>query len=37
MRENLHLKAVIVVEPVKGWFEIAQYDNKRTISIANLV
>ena len=26
-----------MVDPVTGWFEIAQYHNKRAISIANLV
>ena len=27
----------MMINPVTGWFEIAQYDDKRTISIANLV
>ena len=26
-----------MVEPATGWFEIMKYDNKRTISIVNLV
>ena len=34
---NLWLKAVTVVDPVTGWFEISQYEYKRAISIANLV
>ena len=34
---TLSFKAVIVVYPVTGWFEIAQYDDKRVISITNLV
>ena len=26
-----------MINPITGWFEIAQYDDKRAISIANLV
>ena len=26
-----------MIDHVTGWFEITQYDNKRAISIANLV
>ena len=26
-----------MIDPVTGWFEIAQYENKRAISITNLV
>ena len=26
-----------MIDPVTGWFEITQYDNKGAISIANLV
>ena len=26
-----------MINPVTGWFEIAQYEDKRAISIANLV
>ena len=26
-----------MIDPVTGWFEIAQYEYKRAISIANLV
>ena len=26
-----------MINPVTGWFEIAQYEDKREISIANLV
>ena len=36
-KENIHTKAVRMINPLKGWFEIAQYDDKRAISIANLV
>ena len=36
-KENLDLKVVTMIDPVTGWFEIAQYDDKNAISIANLV
>ena len=36
-KENLHLKAITVIDPVTGWFEIAKYEYKIVISIANLV
>ena len=26
-----------MIDPVTGWFEIVQYDDKRSITIANLV
>ena len=26
-----------MIDPVTGWFDMTQYDNKRAISIANLV
>ena len=32
-KENLIIKAVTVINPVTGWFEIMQYNNKRAISI----
>ena len=31
-KENLKLKAVTMIDPVTGQFEIAQYEDKRTIS-----
>ena len=34
---NLHLKAVTVIDPVTGWFEVIRYDDKIVITIANLV
>ena len=37
MKEKLHLKAVTIIDPETGWFEIAQYYDKRAISIATLV
>ena len=33
----LNIKVVTMIDPVTGWFEITQYDNKIAISIANLV
>ena len=26
-----------MIDPVTGWFEVVQYDDKRAITIANLV
>ena len=28
-KENLYLKAVTTIDPVIGWFEITQYDEKK--------
>ena len=36
-KENLHLKAVTIIDPVTGWFEIVGYDDKKVITIAKLV
>ena len=36
-KEKLHLKAVTVNNTVTGWFKIAKYEDKRAISIANLI
>ena len=36
-KEKIHLKSVTIVDPVTGWFEIAQYDDKRVISITKSV
>ena len=36
-KENSHLKSVTAIDPVTGWFEIAQYKDKGAISIAKLV
>ena len=27
----------MMIDPLTGWFEISEYDDKRAISIANLV
>ena len=36
-KENLHLKYVTMTNPVIGWFEIEKYNDKRAVSIENLV
>ena len=35
-KQTLLLKAVTIVNPVTGWFEITQYVDKKEITIANL-
>ena len=36
-KEPLHLHALTMLDPATGWFEIAQYKNKRAMTIANIV
>ena len=36
-KDNLRLKSVTIINPVTGWFEIVQYDDKIAITIVNLV
>ena len=36
-KENIHLKAVMIIDHVTEWFEIAQYEDKIAISIMKLV
>ena len=36
-KENLHVRDVTMINTVTGWFKIAHHDNKRAISIADLV
>ena len=36
-KEKLHIKSVTVIDPVTGWFEIVQYDDKRAKTIAKLI
>ena len=36
-KEYLNLKAVTMIYPVTGWFEVTQYKNERVMEIANLV
>jgi hypothetical protein len=31
------LKCVTMIDPANGWFEIAQYDDKKSITVANIV
>jgi hypothetical protein len=31
------LKCVTMIDPAKGWFEIKQYDDKKLITVANIV
>ena len=35
--EKLHIKAFTIINPVTGWFEIAQYEDKILILITKLV
>ena len=35
--ENLYLKAVMMIDPVTGWFEIKRYKDKRYTSTSDLV
>ena len=34
---DLHLKTVIMIDPITRWIEVVQYVYKRAITIANLV
>ena len=36
-KENLHIKAITILDTVTRWFEIIQYNNMRVISTADLV
>ena len=36
-KENLHLKAVTVLDTLTGCFEVVRYDDQRAITIVNLV
>ena len=31
------LRCVMMINPVTGWFEIKQYDDKKSITVANIV
>jgi hypothetical protein len=31
------LKAITMINPATGWFEIKQYDDKKSIKVANIV
>ena len=36
-RKSLTVKCATMIDPATGWFEIAQYDDKKSITIANIV
>jgi len=36
-KPDLKIKCVTMIDPATSWFEIAQYDDKRAITIANIV
>ena len=36
-KENLNMKAVPMIYPVTEWLKIAQYDDKKAISLTDLV
>ena len=31
------LRCVMMIDPVTGWFKIKQYDDKKSITVANIV
>ena len=33
---DLECKCVTMIDPASGWFEIHQYDNKKSITVANI-
>jgi hypothetical protein len=35
-KKDLICKCVTMIDPATGWFEIHQYDNKRSMTIANI-
>ena len=36
-RSTLICKCVTMIDPATGWFEIHQYDDKRSITVANII
>ena len=36
-KEPIILKAITMINPVTGWFEVTQYSNKKATTITNLV
>jgi hypothetical protein len=36
-RKKLTMKAVTMIDPATGWFEIVRYEDKRAITIANII
>ena len=37
MEEKLHLKSLTMIGTIIGWFQVLRYDDKRAITITNLV
>ena len=37
MTPSYYIKALTVIDPTTGWFEIVQYNNKQAATISNLV
>jgi hypothetical protein len=35
-KKNIICKCVTMINPATGWFEIHQYDDKRSITVANI-
>jgi hypothetical protein len=35
-KNDLICKCVTMIDPATGWFEIHQYNNKRSITVANI-
>jgi hypothetical protein len=35
-KPSLECKCVTMIDPASGWFEIHQYDDKRSITVANI-
>jgi len=35
-KEDLICRCVTMIDPASGWFEIAQYDDKRSVTVANI-
>ena len=36
-RYNIILKAVKIIDPITGWFEVTQYSDKKAMTTENLV
>ena len=36
-KDPLILKSVTVIDPVTGWFEVTQYNDKKEMTVTNLI
>jgi len=36
-KKNLVCKCVTMIDPATGWFEMHQYDDKKSVTVANIV